>query len=322
MVPPRPRSFVQVPKLWRIRRRYRLAGTLGRDFFPTVDAGAFRLHVRAQTGTRIEETAKLIDEVEKAIREVIPPQELKGILDNIGLPVSGINLSYSDSGATGPADADIMVSLNAKHRPTDQYVRQLRLRLNRQFPGALLYFLPSDIVTQTINFGLPAPFDIQLVGRNVDDNRRVAAALAEKVRHVRGAVDVRVQQPGNLQRLAFDIDRTKASEMGLSERDIAGSILLGLAGSSQVQPGYWLDSRIGVVPRERARAGIPDGFARRSQVDADHRHAARHRSGPAPHEPRQCPPHQQLAHLLALQRDAGNRRLRRRERTRSRRRAR
>ncbi|MEA3211463.1 MAG: hypothetical protein QOE70_4520 [Chthoniobacter sp.] len=227
---------------------------LGRDFFPTVDAGAFRLHVRAQTGTRIEETAKLIDEVEKSIREVIPARELKGVLDNIGLPVSGINLSYSDSGTTGPADADIMVSLNEGHRPTDRYIRELRLRLNQQFPGALFYFLPSDIVTQTINFGLPAPLDIQIVGRDIEGNRRVAAALAEKVRHVRGAVDVRVQQPGNLQRLAFDIDRTKASQIGLSERDIAGSILLGLAGSSQVQPGYWLDSRIGVQYLVNVRA--------------------------------------------------------------------
>ncbi len=227
---------------------------LGRDFFPTVDAGAFRLHVRAQTGTRIEETAKLVDEVEKSIRGVIPPGELKGILDNIGLPVSGINLSYSDSGATGPADADIMVSLQANHRPTERYIRELRLHLNQQFPGAIFYFLPSDIVTQTINFGLPAPFDIQIVGRNIDENRRVAAALAEKVRHVRGAVDLRVQQPGNLQRLAFDIDRTKASQIGLSERDIAGSILLGLSGSSQVQPGYWLDSSIGVQYLVNVRA--------------------------------------------------------------------
>ena len=227
---------------------------LGRDFFPTVDAGAFRLHVRAQTGTRIEETAKLVDEVEKSIRQVIPARELKGILDNIGLPVSGINLSYSDSGTTGPADADIMVSLNEGHRPTDEYIHTLRLRLNQQFPGTLLYFLPSDIVTQTINFGLPAPFDIQIVGRDIESNRQVAAALAEKVRHVRGAVDVRVQQPGNLQRLAFDIDRTKASEIGLSEHDIAGAILLGLSGSEQVQPGYWLDSTIGVQYLVNVRA--------------------------------------------------------------------
>jgi len=219
---------------------------LGRDFFPTVDAGAFRLHVRAQAGMRIEETAKLVDEVEKTIREVIPARELKGILDNIGLPISGINLSYSDSGITGSADADILASLNEGHRPTGEYIRQLRLRLNQQFPGTTFYFLPSDIVTQTINFGLPAPFDIQIVGRNVEGNREAAAQLAEKVRHIRGAVDVRVQQPGDLQRLAFNVDRTKASEMGLSERDIAGSILLGLSGSEQVLPVYWLDSTIGV----------------------------------------------------------------------------
>jgi len=227
---------------------------LGRDFFPSVDAGALRLHVRAQTGTRIEETAKLVDEVEKAIRQVIPPRELKGILDNIGLPVSGINLSYSDSGTTGSADADIMISLNEGHRPSDEYVRKLRMSLNTQFPGALFYFLPSDIITQTINFGLPAPFDIQIVGRDIDGNRAVAAALADKVRRVRGAVDVRVQQPGNLQRLAFDVDRTKASEIGLNEQNIAGAILLGLSGSEQVQPGYWLDSRIGVQYLVNVRA--------------------------------------------------------------------
>lgn len=227
---------------------------LGRDFFPTVDAGAFRLHVRAQTGTRIEESAKLVDEVEKAIREVIPPRELKGLLDNIGLPVSGINLSYSDSGVTGSADADILASLNEGHRPTIDYIRKLRLRLNQQFPGVTFYFLPSDIVTQTINFGLPAPFDIQIVGRNVEANREAAAVLAEKARHIRGVVDVRVQQPGNLQRLAFDIDRTKASEMDLSERDIAGSILLGLSGSEQIQPNFWLDGNIGVQYLVNVRA--------------------------------------------------------------------
>ncbi|MFD0892517.1 efflux RND transporter permease subunit [Luteolibacter ambystomatis] len=223
-----------------------LVPMLGRDFFPTVDSGSFRLHVRAKTGTRIEETAQLVDQVEQAIRKQIPASELKGILDNIGLPNSGINLSYSDSGATGPADADIMVALKEGHRPTAEYIRQLRIDLNKQFPGVLFYFLPSDIVTQTINFGLPAPFDVQIVGRNVEGNQRAAAALAEKIRHIPGAVDVRVQQPGNLQRLEFEVDRTKASQMNLSERDVAGSILLGLSGSSQVQPGYWLDRRIGV----------------------------------------------------------------------------
>ena len=219
---------------------------LGQDFFPSVDAGTFRLHVRAHTGTRLEETAVLIDRVEESIRREIPAKELQGIIDNLGIPISGINLSYNDSGTAGPADADIMVSLNTGHRPTADYVRNLRLALNRDFPGVTFYFLPADIVSQTINFGLPAPYDIQVLGRDLAGNQKVAANIAEKLRHVRGAVDVRVQQPGNLQRLEFAIDRTKASELGLSERDVASSVLLSLSGSGQVQPAYWLDSSIGV----------------------------------------------------------------------------
>jgi len=219
---------------------------LGQDFFPSVDAGALRLHVRARTGTRIEETALLVDRVENEIRREIPARELKGIIDNIGLPISGINLSYNDSGVAGPADADIMVSLDAGHRPTPQYVRALRLGLNRAFPGATFYFLPADIVSETINFGLPAPVDVQILGRDLAGNQRVAAAVADGIRHVRGAVDVRIQQPSDLPRFAFSVDRTKASELGLSEQSIADSVLLNLSGSTQIQPGFWLDSTIGV----------------------------------------------------------------------------
>ena len=219
---------------------------LGQDFFPSVDAGTFRLHVRAHTGTRLEATAVLTDHVEESIRREIPAKELQGMIDNLGIPISGINLSYNDSGTAGPADADIMVSLNKGHRPTADYVRNLRLALNRDFPGVTFYFLPADIVSETINFGLPAPYDIQVLGRDLAGNQKVAAGIAEKLRHVSGAVDVRVQQPGNLQRLEFAIDRTKASELGLSERDVASSVLLSLSGSGQVQPAYWLDSTIGV----------------------------------------------------------------------------
>jgi len=168
------------------------------------------------------------------------------MIDNIGLPISGINLSYSDSGVSGPADADIIVSLKTGHRPTPDYVRSLRLALNRDFPGVTFYFLPADIVSQTINFGLPAPFDVQVLGRDLAGNQRVAAIIAEKIRHVPGAVDVRVQQPSDLPRFEFAIDRTKASELGLSERDVAGSVLLNLSGSTQVQPTFWLDSYVGV----------------------------------------------------------------------------
>jgi multidrug efflux pump subunit AcrB len=219
---------------------------LGQDFFPSVDAGALRLHVRARTGTRIEEAAVLVDRVESDIRREIPAKELKGMIDNIGLPISGINLSYNDSGIAGSADADIMVSLAAGHRPTPEVVRALRLRLNRDFPGVTFYFLPADIVSETINFGLPAPIDVQILGRDSAGNQRVAAGVADRIRHIRGAVDVRIQQPSDLPRFAFAVDRTKASELGLTEQDIAGSVLLNLSGSTQIQPGFWLDSKLGV----------------------------------------------------------------------------
>ncbi|MEY2528399.1 MAG: hypothetical protein QOJ05_489 [Verrucomicrobiota bacterium] len=219
---------------------------LGQDFFPTVDAGSFQLHVRAVAGTRVEETAKLVDQVEAVIKENIPAQELKGIIDNIGLPTSGINLSYNNSGVAGSADADVMVALQADHKPTAEYVRQLRLALHQKFPGAEFYFLPADIVTQTINFGLPAPFDVQVLGRDLATNHKVAGELAQKIRHVTGAVDVRVQQPAHLQRLQFTVDRTKAAGVGLTERDVASSVLLSLSGSGQTAPSYWVDPSTGV----------------------------------------------------------------------------
>jgi len=202
--------------------------------------------VRARSGMRIEETAKFIDQVEAAIRREIPPEEFHGILDNIGLPNSSINLSYSDSGVVGPGDADILVSLNEGHRPTSQYVQRLRRRLNRDFPGVMFYFLPADIVSQTINFSLPAPLDIQIVGRNQVRNREIAERLAARIRHVPGAVDVRIQQPSDRPKLEFAVDRDKASEIGLTENDIANSVLLHLSGSSQVLPTYWVNFGLGV----------------------------------------------------------------------------
>jgi len=223
-----------------------LVPQLGQDFFPQVDAGQLRLHLRARSGLRLEETARLVDQVEAAIRREIPAAEIHGVLDNIGLPNSGINLSYGDSGVIGPGDADILISLREGHRPTADYVRRLRLRLNREFPGTTFYFLPADIVSQTINFGLPAPFDIQLVGRNQAANRAVAARLAAQIRRIPGAVDVRLQQPADRPKLRCDVDRTKAAELGLTERDIAGSVLLSLSGSSQVDPAYWIDPRLGI----------------------------------------------------------------------------
>jgi multidrug efflux pump subunit AcrB len=231
---------------------------LGQDFFPSVDAGSFRLHVRAPTGTRIEETAKIVGDVEAAIRQQIPPQELDGILDNSGLPVSGINLSYNDSGTSGPADSDVMVALKPVHKPTATYVRNLRLSLNRQFPGLTFYFLPADIVSETINFGLPAPYDIQVVGRDQQADQQVANALAQKIRLVRGSVDVRIQQPNDLHRIEFNVDRTKAIQLGLTERSVAGSVLLALSGSSQVTPTYWLDPSNGVQYLINVRVPEPD----------------------------------------------------------------
>lgn len=219
---------------------------LGQDFFPSVDAGQFRLHVRAPGGTRIEETTRLVDQVEAVIREEIPARELGGMLDNVGIPSGGIPLAYIDNGLTGTGDADILVSLKHGHRPTDDYVRNLRTRLNREFPGVTFYFLPADIVNQTINFGLPAPYDIQIVGRDREKSRAIAASLAEKIRRVPGAVDVRIQQPADQPELHFAVDRTRAAQIGLTERDVANSVLLSLSGSSQVQPNYWLNPKNGI----------------------------------------------------------------------------
>jgi multidrug efflux pump subunit AcrB len=223
-----------------------LVFTLGQDFFPSVDAGQFLLHVRARTGTRIEETIRLCADIDAAIRKEIPAKEIHGIMDNIGIPNSSVNLSYNTSGVIGPGDADILVALNPSHEGTEVYIRRLRKTLNQQFPGNIFYFLPADIVSQTLNFGLPAPFDIQIVGRDQQNNRRVAANLVEQIRHVPGAVDAHLHQPADLPRLNVTVDRTKAAEMGLTAQNVAGSVLLSLSGSSQVQPAYWLDTKLGV----------------------------------------------------------------------------
>jgi len=223
-----------------------LAPQLGQDFFPSVDAGQFRLHLRTRSGTRIEETTRLVDQVERVIREEIPAEEWHGMMDNIGIPASSINLTYNDSGLVGTGDADILVALQPEHRPTAGYVNRIRARLNREFASTTFYFLPADIVSQSINFGLPAPFDIQVMGRDQAKNREVAARLADKIRHVPGAVDVRVQQPADLPKLKLAVDRTKASTMGLAERDVANSVLLSLSGSGQVQPVYWVNPLSGI----------------------------------------------------------------------------
>jgi multidrug efflux pump subunit AcrB len=222
---------------------------LGQDFFPSVDSGAFTLHMRAPTGTRIEETAALCDQVESEIRKQIPPQEFAGVIDNIGLPYSGINLSYSNSAPVGTQDADIIVTLAAKHRPTANYVHDLRLKLARTFPGVTFYFLPTDMVTQILNFGLPAPIDIQVVGNNLEANRQFADNLLARVRNVSGTSDLRIQQTFNEPELHIDVDRTKAASIGFTQRDIANNLLVTLSGSSQTSPTFWLSKHHNIAFR-------------------------------------------------------------------------
>jgi multidrug efflux pump subunit AcrB len=219
---------------------------LGQDFFPSVDSGQFKLHVRARTGTRIEETARLCDQVEDEIRSQIPPNELDGIVDNIGLPYSTINLSYSNSAPIGSGDADILVVLNEKHRRTAQYVHDLRLGLAERFPGVTFYFQSADMVSQILSFGLPAPIDIQVQGYDLDANRLFAGRLLDEVRQIPGTVDLHIHQPFDLPRLDINVDRTKTNEVGLTQRDVATNLLVSLSGSFQTTPSFWLDPKNGV----------------------------------------------------------------------------
>jgi multidrug efflux pump subunit AcrB len=219
---------------------------LGRDFFPAVDAGQFRLHVRAKTGTRIEETARLVDQIDRYIRTQIPAQEISGILDNIGLPTSGINLSYSNSGTIGNADAEILGSLQPKHHPTADYVARLREELPKRFPGTQFSFEPADIVAQTLNFGIPAPLDIQVVGKDTTSNFAIASQIANQMRAVPGVVDAHIQQALDQPRLQFDVDRTRIQQVGLTERDVANNVLIALSSSFQTTPNFWLNPNNGV----------------------------------------------------------------------------
>jgi multidrug efflux pump subunit AcrB len=218
---------------------------VGRDFFPTVDAGQFKLHLRAKTGTRVEETARLCERVEEKIRGVIPAHELETILDNIGMPSSGTNLTYNNSGTIGPADADILVSLKKGHRPTEEFIRALRAQLPLEFPGVSFAFLPADIVSQILNFGLPAPIDVQIIGRNVEANRKFALALFEQLKTVPGIADLRIQQPFDQPKLDVAVDRTKAHQAGFTERDIASNLLITLSGSFQTSPTFFFNPKTG-----------------------------------------------------------------------------
>jgi len=219
---------------------------LGQDFFPAVDAGSFKLHLRGPTGMRIEDTAFLCDLVENLIRKQIPADEVSSIIDNIGLPYSGINLSYSNSAPVGTSDADVFVTLPPNHHPTGEYVDKLRLSLAKQFPGVMFAFLPSDMVTQILNFGLPAPIDIQVIGNDLEGNREWASELMQKIRYVPGTADLRIQQPFDEPYLHLRIERTKAQQLGYTGADIAQNLLISLGGSFQTSPTFWVDPRSGI----------------------------------------------------------------------------
>jgi multidrug efflux pump subunit AcrB len=219
---------------------------LGQDFFPAVDSGEFKLHMRVPTGTRIEDTAAICDRVEQDIRRHIPPSELDTIIDNIGLPYSTINLSYSNSAPTGPADADIQVALKGNHHHTEKYVHDLRPVLAQDFPGVTFFELPVDIVSQILNFGLPAPIDIQIVGNNLAGNRTFASQLLNRLKFIPGTVDLRIQQQFNYPKFHIAVDRTKANQIGYTQANVANNLLVSLSGSFQTSPTFWLDPKTGV----------------------------------------------------------------------------
>ncbi|HEY6357816.1 MAG TPA: efflux RND transporter permease subunit, partial [Vicinamibacterales bacterium] len=220
---------------------------LGRNFFPAVDSGLILMHVRAQPGTRIEETARLFDQVERAVRRIIPPGEVASIIDNIGLPFSGINIAYQNTGTIGPEDGDALIALKAEHGPTADYMKALRTDLPREFPGTTFSFLPADIVSKILNFGLPAPIDLQVIGKDQQADYRYAAQLLQRIRQVPGIADARIPQVFDYPQIDVDVDRTLAEEEGLSERDVASSLLVTLSGSGQVQPSFWLNTDTGVM---------------------------------------------------------------------------
>jgi multidrug efflux pump subunit AcrB len=219
---------------------------VGRNFFPEVDTGSILMHARTQIGTRIEESANQFAEVQKAIRRIIPPAEIETMADNIGMPVSGINMTYNNTGVIGPQDGDIQIKLKDGHRPTALYVRELREQLPRAFPGMTFAFLPADIVSQILNFGAPAPIDLQVRGANLDANFAYANNLLNRIRRIPGVADARIQQSPNNPTFNIDVDRTRAQYVGLTERDVTNSLTVNLAGSGQVAPTYYLNPDNGV----------------------------------------------------------------------------
>src|SRR3984885_7254942 len=219
---------------------------LGQDFFPDTDSGQFILHVRARTGTRIEETARLFDLVEDVIRQKIPAKEMDNILDNIGLPYSPYNTMHSTSGVLGANDGDVLVSFRNNHHPVADYVRELRALLPQRFPGVTFYFLPADIVTQILDFGLPSPIDVQVEGNDVVASQQIAEKLMAQMRQVPGLVDLRVQQPLDYPTLAVAVDRVKALQAGYTEQNVANSVLNALSGSFQITPLFFMNWKNGV----------------------------------------------------------------------------
>jgi CzcA family heavy metal efflux pump len=219
---------------------------LGQNFFPTVDSGQILMHVRAQPGTRIEETARLFDVVEQTVRQIIPPAQLDNIVDNIGLPFSGINMAYQNTGTIGPEDGDALITLKEDHSPSEAFIKELRTTLPQKFPGTSFSFLPADIVSQILNFGLPAPIDVQVIGNNQKANYAYAIDLLKRIRTVPGIADLRIQQVFNYPQINVEVDRTLAGQVGLTQRDTANSLLVTLSGSGQVKPNFWLNTRNGV----------------------------------------------------------------------------
>jgi multidrug efflux pump subunit AcrB len=225
---------------------FALAPWVGRDFFPQVDGGRILMHVRTHVGTRVEENAREFAEMEKVIRQIIPPEELETLVDNIGFPISGTNMTYNNTGTIGSADGEIQIGLSHEHRPTEDYVRTLREELPARFPGATFSFLPADIISQILNFGSPAPIEVQIRGPNLDANFAYAQKVLRELRHVPGLVDARIQQSLDAPAFEVNVDRTRAQYVGITERDVTNSMVVNLAGSSQVQPTFWLNPDNGV----------------------------------------------------------------------------
>ena len=225
---------------------FALAPYLGRDFFPDVDGGQILMHVRTHVGMRVEESARQFAEIEKVIRTIIPGDEIESLVDNIGFPISSINKTYNNTGTIGTADGEIQIKLTEDHRPTREFIRTLREELPAHFPGTTFSFLPADIVSQILNLGAPAPIEVQIRGPKLEENFAYAEKLLHRLRHIPGLVDARIQQSLNAPAFDVDVDRTQAQYVGITERDVTNSMVVNLAGSSQVQPTFWLNPHNGV----------------------------------------------------------------------------